>query len=68
MSALPARLTWAAREVATALGLTRRQFRERRQALQAARFPSPLPGLPNRYDPQAITRWLATLRGEALPS
>jgi predicted DNA-binding transcriptional regulator AlpA len=54
---LPRRLLLA-EEVARLLRLTPRVFRRRRAELEAAGFPPPLPGLPDRWDRAAIEAWL----------
>ncbi|WP_206934188.1 hypothetical protein [Roseococcus thiosulfatophilus] len=51
-------------QVAELLGLRPRQFGARRAGLEAAGFPGPVAGLPDRWDPLAIEAWLAAQRGE----
>lgn len=52
--------------VAELLGITRRQFMNRRRRLEAEHgFPPPVAGLPERWDPIAIEAWLAQQRPPA---
>lgn len=45
-------------EVARLLRLSPRVFRRRQAELEAAGFPAPVPGLPDRWDRAAIEAWL----------
>ncbi len=54
------------RQVAEWLGHSLDWFRRNRVRLvQEQAFPPPVPGLGQRWDPQAITAWLAHWRGVA---
>jgi hypothetical protein len=55
---------WTAEDVAEALRLpSARHFLARRRRLEAEHgFPQPVPGLPGRWDPQAIALWLRAYR------
>lgn len=57
MLRLPRRLLMR-EEVARLLRLSRRAFSRRQAELEAAGFPPPLPGLPDRWDRVAIEAWL----------
>lgn len=56
------------RQVAEWLGHSLDWFRRHRARLTAEQgFPAPVPGLGRRWDPAAITAWLARYRGVAPP-
>jgi hypothetical protein len=60
-------MLWTAHQVAEALALpSARAFHCRRRRLEEAGFPSPVRGLPDRWDPRAIEAWLALQRPASL--
>ncbi len=60
---LPVRMTWSTSSVCHALGVTQETFTQKRKDLEAAGFPSKLPGI-NAYSIAAVKDWIRTSGGQ----